>query len=285
MSEVLTAAVAAPVRWQAVLAVEGEPTEDGRMLAPGAITWRETPLPLMSLRETGAGGHEGAEVAGRIDEIWRDGSKLMGAGVFDSGEVGTETARLVRDQTLRGVSVDLAIREFEVQLLDEEGAPSGEAASSDALLDALSEGVDMLHVVTDGVIGMATVCPFQAIGNASIAITASADETQWTLAREDGSFSFPGPTIDDRIASALGTLEHVAEMRTRRSELSKWPAPAERRPGATGRERVETQNAEVDAGAEVGDARGDDRADRWNRPDRAGVEGGQLPDGGCSCDP
>jgi hypothetical protein len=207
--EELATAVAAPVRWQAVLAVEGAPTEDGRMLAPGSITWRELPMTLMALTETGPGGHEGAQLAGRIDEIWRDADKIMGSGIFDSGEFGTEVERLVREQTLRGVSVDLAVREFEVRIVGEDGEVGDEI---DSPLD-LTPDTEALFVVTDGVIGAATVCPFQAIGDASITILGSGNEA-WRLER-DGEFSFPGPTIDDRLATAVDALTAVTEMRAR----------------------------------------------------------------------
>jgi hypothetical protein len=228
------AAVAAPVRWQAVLAVEGEPTEDGRLLAPGSITWRDTPLPLMAQLAT-ADGHDGAQVAGRIDEIWRDAPNIMGAGVFDTGDFGTEITRLVGEQTLRGVSVDLAVREFEVQLLDGEGEP----VDGD-LLEQLAEGVDELFVVTDGVIGAATICPFQAIGKASISLAASADQTEATFSLEDARFSFPGPTMDERIASALGTLEHVSAMRTELARADQRAADLEQMV-----ENVRQQSAEA----------------------------------------
>ena len=89
--------------WRAVLCVEGEPTEDGRLLAPGSTTWRDLPLTLLCQTET-APGHDGAEVCGRIDRIWREGMNIMGEGVFDAGEFGFEAARLVSEQTLRGIS-------------------------------------------------------------------------------------------------------------------------------------------------------------------------------------
>jgi hypothetical protein len=207
------AAVAAPVRWQAILAVEGEPTEDGRMLAPGSLSWRELPIPLMVLTETGPGGHEGAQLGGRIDEIWRDGPLVMAAGDFDTGDVGVEAARLVSEQTLRGVSVDLAVREFEVRILGENGEVSDEEVEPAALLE-LGEDVQALYVVTDGVIGAATVCPFQAIGKATISIVGSGNSA-WRIQR-DGQFRILDATTG--IATALETLAHVADMAARLDE-------------------------------------------------------------------
>ncbi|MGS2588093.1 2'-5' RNA ligase family protein [Streptomyces hebeiensis] len=57
-----------PRRWTAVLARIGVPTGDGRILAPGAITSRDLPLPLSWQRQS-ADGHWGSVVVGRIESI------------------------------------------------------------------------------------------------------------------------------------------------------------------------------------------------------------------------
>lgn len=174
-------AAAAGQQWRAVLCVEGQPTEDGRLLAPGSITWRQLPLTLMCQTET-APGHDGAEVCGRIDRIWRDGSNIMGEGVFDSGAYGLETARLVGEQVLRGVSVDLAVLEYEIR-----DAPDGDDTamdSGDGLDVPLLDDGDQLFVVTDGVIGAATICPFQAIAAATIEVLTSAGPLKFRITRE-----------------------------------------------------------------------------------------------------
>lgn len=170
---------ASQLRWQAVLMVEGEATDDGRMIDPGAIDWRELPLSLMAQIET-EDGHDGAQVAGRIDKIWRDGNRIMGEGVFDGGEYGVEIARLVGEQMLRGVSVDLAVREYEYRPKD-----GDETITEDDLMDILFGGADMLYVVTDGSIGAATVCAFPAFADAEIALVASTPLT-WRATRQSG---------------------------------------------------------------------------------------------------
>lgn len=170
---------ASQLQWQAVLMVEGEPTDDGRMMDPGSIDWRDLPLSLMAQIETDD-GHDGAQVAGRIDKVWRDGNRIMGEGVFDGGEFGAEIARLVGEQMLRGVSVDLAVREYEFR--PKEG---DETISEDDLMDILFGGADMLYVVTDGSIGAATVCAFPAFADAEIALVASTPLT-WRATRQSG---------------------------------------------------------------------------------------------------
>ena len=222
------AAVEAPVtptraslkRWTATFAPEGKPTEDGRIFAPGAITWRDTPLSLMAQLETQE-GHDGAIVAGRIDRIYREGSLIRAEGVFDTGDYGQEIARMVGDGVLRGLSVDLAIREFEVaprsQVLDADGnwiydqpppaAEEGEPEET-SLLDILfGEDEDVLFVVTDGVIGTATVCAFPAFADAEIALTASA--AVWRL-RLQGAFTIIEEPVDEAVEQLEGLTASAA---------------------------------------------------------------------------
>ena len=131
--------VAQLTQWEGVLAFEGHPTSDKRFLMPGEITERELPLPIMAQIEL-AIGHDGAQLAARIDAVERmspakalqrgllteelradladDVIVVAGSGVFDSGEYGTEIARLVQEEFLLGISIDFAATE--VILLDPE---------------------------------------------------------------------------------------------------------------------------------------------------------------------
>jgi hypothetical protein len=153
-----------PVAWRALLAVENQPTEDGRMIAEGALDWRDLPLSLMALDETGPGGHEGARVAGRIDRIERNELEVWGSGVFDSGEFGQQIARMVGEQTLRGNSVDLAVLDWEYW-----DAETMEPIGDDVdLMDVLFGDAELLFVVTEGVILASTVVPTPAIAGAEI---------------------------------------------------------------------------------------------------------------------
>lgn len=151
--------------WDAVLVVEGVETPDRRGMRPGSLDWRELPLTLMAMIETSAFGHEGAEVSGRIDTITRaTAGKIMGGGVFDTGEFGQEIQRMVADRTLRGVSVDVIAHEIEfTEPEGYEGEPMDE-------WDLMWEGT--MWVVKGTILG-ATVCPMQAFDDADIAIAAS----------------------------------------------------------------------------------------------------------------
>lgn len=188
-------------RWNAILAPEGKLTSDGRAFAPGSIEWRDLPLTLMAMTTTSEGGHIGAQLAGRIDRIWRDekAGVIRGEGVFDNGEYGQEIARLVKDGTLGGVSVDLAIHNYEVgprsDWFDADGnwAPKSadeKSKSEPSILDLLFGGGEdkddpTIAVVTSGEIGMTTVCPFPAFSEAKIAagdsLVAGGNPAFWTV--------------------------------------------------------------------------------------------------------
>ena len=146
--------------FQAILLVEGTPTSDGRLIEQGAATWRTPPLSLMLQTET-QGGHDGAVIAGRIDRIWRDGNNIMAAGVLDTGPNGLEAARLIKDGTLTGVSID------------------GAVLSQDDLTYSEDDGMLIFHRIE--IMG-ATVTPFPAAPDAKIKVASAGDEIMSILA-------------------------------------------------------------------------------------------------------
>lgn len=66
-------------RFRSVLAVEGELTGDGRLIAPNALTWENPPIPLLWQEQT-ADGHDSAEVIGVIDSMARRGTSIVAEG-------------------------------------------------------------------------------------------------------------------------------------------------------------------------------------------------------------
>lgn len=202
------------IGWQAIFVPEGSLTDDGRAFAPGSLSWRELPLSLMAMTETSAqGGHDGAVLAGRIDRIWREGNLVMAEGVFDKGEFGAEVARMVGDQTLRGLSVDTAIHEFEVgprsDYFTDDGewrteTPTRAEGDDPQLADLLfgDESEDRIFVVTSAVIGMATVCPFPAFAGASVSLVASGGGAVWRYSHQ-GGFT----TVERPLALAAAAVE------------------------------------------------------------------------------
>lgn len=140
-------------RFAGPIAFEGVNTSDGRYIEHDALTWRTPPLPLMLQTATDV-GHFGAVIAGRINSIARqDGGVIWGEGEFDAGEDGQRAAQLVRDKTMRGVSIDPAavVSEFEVTEFDEDGWPTN---GIDKFLEAEIMG--------------ATLTPFPAFADARI---------------------------------------------------------------------------------------------------------------------
>lgn len=127
-------------RWEGVIAREGEMTGDGRLIEAGALRWDYLPIPLrVAFKDVG--GHDGAEVCGRIETVERrDNGDIYATGTFDLGSaVGTEAFRQVREQMSNGVSIDTDDVTFRIMakadMLEADVADSGNA-------DDPEEGVD-----------------------------------------------------------------------------------------------------------------------------------------------
>jgi 2'-5' RNA ligase len=106
-----------PEKWDAVLAIEGERTTDGRFIEHDALTWRALPLPLMWQKSRAHGGmpQDVCVQVGTIQDIRREGYEIRASGTFDlASEDGRELARRVRDQITRWVSIDAEIQSFDV---------------------------------------------------------------------------------------------------------------------------------------------------------------------------
>jgi len=150
-------------RWNGVLVVEGVPSGDGRLIEVGALTWRDLPLPLMAMfrNPNGGDGHDGAEIAGRIETIQREGDKILASGTFDSGTAGQELQRLMEEGTMRGVSVDL-----DSVMVEWEHEPPG----ADADLEDIFEFDPGMMIVTEARIMGATATGFPAFEEAHLEV-------------------------------------------------------------------------------------------------------------------
>jgi hypothetical protein len=170
-------------RWHSDVAFEGVPTGDGRIMLAGSLDWREVPLTLMAMIETTEGGHLGAQISGRMDSFEKrdrsmDGAKLAAGtrsvystGAFDTGAYGVEIERMVSDETLRGISVDLSVSEW--AFYDpENGDVIDPAEATDEQWEKAFMG-DLDFAVVKGTILAATVCPTPAFADARIALAAS----------------------------------------------------------------------------------------------------------------
>jgi hypothetical protein len=192
-----------------IMVIEGEWTGDGRFITPGALTWRDLPLPTMALKST-TFGHEDAQLSGRIDSIDRrtpsageinshtgeafgpDTSILYANGKFDTSAEAQEIKRLVNEGMLRGVSVDIGDAVSEIVYLDADGNeiddPYGDMDIFDWLFGFVADAEDkepaetepsdsetpeiatVGEKITSGRIMGATICPFPAFEGAYITI-------------------------------------------------------------------------------------------------------------------
>jgi hypothetical protein len=170
--------------WDGVLAIEGKPTSDRRILLAGEIDERSLPLPIAA-QVTRAEGHSEAGNAGRIDSIQHipkaefdielaaefdlnldempDGAVIIyGQGSFDTSEWADEGMRMLKNGS--GISVDLPADRF--ALVDPETLEEVDATDmslEDILMGGYLEGYG-------GKIGGATIVDVPAFEEASIRI-------------------------------------------------------------------------------------------------------------------
>lgn len=156
-------------RWSAVLARLGTPTGDRRIIAPGALSTRELPLPLMWQRVSGD-GHSGAVTVGAIEELTIDNETGMvtGSGRFLDVR-GAAEAQTQVDAGVTGPSVDLFddVDVVEVQKLIEAGVVGPDVTGN---LDDLEYAVDDdgMIVITRARIAGATLVQIPAFASVSI---------------------------------------------------------------------------------------------------------------------
>ncbi len=172
--------------WESDIAFEGAATSDGRYILPGALSWRDLPLTLGVMYDTPhADVVMSAPVCGRIETMDLQGTNMDGdkmpsgmmachaTGIFDAGEDGMNCARMVGEETMRGISIDMAVDDWCFR-----DPTTGNLMEPDAMgpeeMDAAMFG-ELQYAVRAGTIMAATVCPTPAFADARIALTASAD--------------------------------------------------------------------------------------------------------------
>lgn len=189
------AAEAAPDgRWEGVIAREGEMTGDGRLIEDGALRWDDLPIPLrVAFKDVG--GHDGAEVCGRIETVERrDGGDIYATGTFDLGSaVGAEAFRQVSEQMSNGVSIDTDDVAFRVMEREDANAPG---ASSD---DTPDEGGrvqimqaapdDSLMVIESARLRAATLVAVPAFATARVYAAGQAPSTSEPAERDENGDS------------------------------------------------------------------------------------------------
>jgi hypothetical protein len=158
--------------WEGVLAVEGIVTGDGREFAPGALAWADLPVPLRWNIEDSHGGEARTKAVnvGRIDRVWRDDNKIMGAGVLDlSDDNGRRAYDKIKGEFLRGVSIDAdSIADADVEFVWPDDVNNGMEEDDDLfeMLFAQPEKV----IFHGGRIRAATLVDIPAFAEAYIAL-------------------------------------------------------------------------------------------------------------------
>ncbi|MGW6456543.1 phage minor head protein [Streptomyces sp. NPDC055078] len=148
--ENLTTGPLAPRAWHnpddTALAFENTETGDGRVFRPGSVYWSGAgPWPLQYADEM-LMGHQGAELAGAIQYVDREGDRITGTGVlYPNRPAGADALMLLAEGAPLGVSVDLD--DVSVEFVDrsprdeaEEGAVVLLASLPAASLFRMSDG-------------------------------------------------------------------------------------------------------------------------------------------------
>jgi len=161
-----------PRTWSAVLARIGVPTGDKRVIAPGALTSRDLPLPLMWQRVSGD-GHSGAVTVGAIRTLTIDNETGMvtGTGTFLPVR-GAAEAQAQTEAGVTGPSVDLFddLDIEEVQTLIEAGVIGPDLTDNmDDVEYAMDD--DGMIVITKARIAGATLVQIPAFAGVSITMT------------------------------------------------------------------------------------------------------------------
>lgn len=155
--------------WSAVLARLGVPTGDRRIIAPGALTNRDLPLPLMWQRVSDQ-GHSGSVTVGAIETLTIDNESGMVTATGRFLDVrGSSEAQAQTDAGVTGPSIDIFddIDIVEVQRLIEAGVVGPNLMDDmDDLEYAMDD--DGMVVITRGRIAGATLVQIPAFAGVSI---------------------------------------------------------------------------------------------------------------------
>lgn len=185
------ASEAAPAgRWEGVIAREGEMTGDGRMIEDGALRWDGLPIPLrVAFKDVG--GHDGAEVCGRIETVERrEGGDIYATGTFDLGSaVGAEAFRQVSEQMSNGVSIDtddVAFRVMEQEDANVPGASSDDTPDEGGRVRVMQVAPDdSIMVIESARLRAATLVAVPAFATARVYAAGQAPSTSETTERSE----------------------------------------------------------------------------------------------------
>ncbi|WP_199570538.1 phage minor head protein [Streptomyces murinus] len=147
--EYLTMGPLAPRAWSTpgdtALAFENTETGDGRVFRPGSLYWSGSgPWPLQHADEM-LMGHQGAELAGAIQRISREGDRIAGGGVlYPNRPAGADALMLLSEGAPLGVSVDLD--DVSVEFVDRSPAAEENEDEGTVVLLASLPSASLLHL-------------------------------------------------------------------------------------------------------------------------------------------
>lgn len=140
-------------RFHALILIEGQETDDGRIVEQGATVWN-TPIepgsiPLMGVDRTTM-GHDESIVIGHFDTIERIGDEIHGWGPWDTTPETLAIRLKVLDGHMRGVSVDPGEYEWELLITPEMQEADREMEEYwQSVMDAIDSGEDPPEQPTD----------------------------------------------------------------------------------------------------------------------------------------
>ena len=186
-------------RWEGVIAREGEMTGDGRLIEDGALRWDDLPIPLrVAFKDVG--GHDGAEVCGRIETVERrEGGDIYATGTFDLGSaVGAEAFRQVSEQMSNGVSIDTDDVTFRIMakadmpeagVADSGKDSDGEADPEGRVKVAAMSSSDELTVIESARLRAATLVAVPAFATARVYAAGQSPSASETAERDENGDS------------------------------------------------------------------------------------------------
>lgn len=208
-------------RYRAMAAPVDKSTGDGRRFAPGAIIAAEPPLPIRYVRED-VGGHDGAVVVGRMDDIAVEEGAIYGViTMFDDidpmkmptlAEAVAEAMKLIEEGVL-GLSVDLDDFDAEVVAKGTDAAITPgevvEDVEDDEIHDEEEAEEELELLITKGRIRAATLVDipafaetkgsFERLEDVDAALVASvAGDTELPVL-EDREHAWDGPAAASRV--------------------------------------------------------------------------------------
>lgn len=215
------------VQFSAQLAPMGERSGDGRIIDDtAAITWRDTPLPLLWQENTDF-GHDGAAIVGRITAGMVEDGAITAVGEFFDTPEAARAVDLVREGVLRP-SVDLCDVTAEFIAYDADGNPIDD--------DPFDHDGYVLEHVRSGCVMAATLVATPAFSGVSItlgeAIDAEDDNDRLSLvAAGINAPVYPATAFEDPRLDAPTPLT-VTENGTVYGHLALWGTEHVGLPGA-----------------------------------------------------